>query len=226
MKTSVNTFTSKLKTFIYPLFLFFSLGRVKLDALGAYHKRNYASPSPTYVKDLVLMKWGGLATWVETGTNVGKTTELLANFGKEVFSIEPSKELFELAGLRLKERNNVTLVLGTSEESLGPILQELVDKGHADLSFWLDGHYSEGNTFRGENETSVIQELKEISKIASRLNSVSVMIDDVRCFRPVLPIWANYPDLNHLVNWANSLNLFWTIEHDIFIATNRDISLK
>lgn len=47
-------------------------------------KRGFASPAPQFVKWLVLEKWGGKHTWVETGTYKGETTAHLARFSKMV----------------------------------------------------------------------------------------------------------------------------------------------
>ena len=220
-----STLLTKVKSLFYPLFVFLSLGRVKLDSLSAYHKRNYGVPSPKYVKELVLLRWGGQATWIETGTAFGETTKILAENSSYVFSIEPSKLLHETALKKLLGLPNVSLIFGTSEEKFGSLLSNLIDNATLDISFWLDGHFSHGSTYLGKNETSIVSELAEISKVASKISKITVLVDDVRCFRPTQPQWGNYPDLNFLVDWANSLGLFWTIEHDIFIATNRDISL-
>jgi hypothetical protein len=47
------------------------------------------------------------------------------------------------------------------------------------------------------------------------------MVDDARIFNPGILQFESYPKLFELAEWAEHNQLFWTIEHDIFIATNR-----
>ena len=87
-----------------------------------------------------------------------------------------------------------------------------------DVSFWLDGHYSGGDTYQGPLDTPIREELNEISQMLDQLNSVSVFVDDIRCFDPSSQEYSQYPSRNWLAQWADQNGLNWTIEHDIFIA--------
>lgn len=164
---------------------------------------------------------GGEETWVETGTYLGQTTAFLAQFGSEVVSIEPSLIHFENAQNRFRNIGNIKLVFGYSEEQLEKIMLTFIKNDVSDVSFWLDGHYSGGTTVQGNKETPIREELSVISRYKTQLKSVSVMIDDVRNFNPSLIQFMNYPKLSELVQWADQNDLFWTIDHDIFVATNR-----
>src|SRR5262249_42641187 len=57
--------------------------------------REFAAPSTDLVKQKVLLR-NGLrdAIWVETGTFMGDTTDLLSSVAKIVFSVEPEPALF------------------------------------------------------------------------------------------------------------------------------------
>lgn len=101
------------------------------------------------------------------------------------------------------------------------MLRSLSVADRVDISFWLDGHFSGENTFQGPSDTPIRQELTTIGEHLSDFSRVSVLIDDVRCFNPSVSEYSNYPDISFLVDWAKSHKLFWTIEHDIFIATNK-----
>lgn len=46
--------------------------------------------------------------------------------------------------------------------------------------FWLDGHYSGGNTSNGEKETTIMEELKRIC--AHSVINYVILIDDAREF--------------------------------------------
>ncbi len=184
-------------------------------------KRGFASPAPQFVKWLVLENWGGKETWVETGTYKGETTAHLARFSKMVYSIEPSLDFAKSASQKFINQDNIEILSGLSEVELPKLLRSLSVTEQADISFWLDGHFSGENTFQGPSDTPIRQELTTIGEHLSDFSRVSVLIDDVRCFNPSVSAYSNYPDVSFLVEWAKSHKLFWTIEHDIFIATNR-----
>ena len=67
-------------------------------------------------------------------------------------------------------------------------------------------------------ETPIRTELECIRFCRNKLGKIVILIDDVRCFRPDLREFADYPSLNFLVEWANANHFEWSIEHDIFIA--------
>ena len=184
-------------------------------------RRGFSSPAPQFVKWLVLKNWGGKETWIETGTYRGETTARLANFSNMVYSIEASPEFAKTAQHKFRDQRKVQILSGLSETQLPGLLKSLSVTERYDVSFWLDGHFSGENTFQGPSDTPIMQELETIAKHLNDFSLVSVLIDDVRCFDPSIPEYSSYPEITYLVNWANSHNLFWTVEHDIFIATNR-----
>jgi len=178
-------------------------------------KRNYYAPSPHFIKQRCLLRNGfPVATWVETGTFLGQTTRLLAKYGTYVYSIEPEPSLFARARLIFNSHSNVEIMNGTSED-IFPILLPRIS---GDVNFWLDGHYSSGITFKGAQDTPILDELNCISRNINKFDKICVMIDDIRCFNPRLPEYSSYPPLETLVDWAIKHNLVWHIEHDIFIA--------
>jgi len=187
----------------------------KFRGFRDWESRGYSLPVPRDVKEAVILR-NGIAggTWIETGTHLGDTAELLATVADQVHTIEPAKELFEKARIRLSHLRNVIVHLGTSEDTLEPILQ----KTQGNVTFWLDGHYSAGVTFKGKSDTPILEELNLIAKYRSQFQGIAVLIDDVRCFNPQLTEFSEYPAKAFLVNWSLEQKLAWTIEHDIFIA--------
>lgn len=180
--------------------------------------RGYASPSPHSIKQATIMRNGFAdATWVETGTYLGQTTKFLSKSAKQVFSIEPEPKLFRAAASFFKSYANVEILNGTSEEVLPTLLPRILGT----VNFWLDGHYSAGVTFKGQQETPVLDELRAIDQNLGRFERVCVLIDDLRCFDPEVPAYTSYPSLDALVDWARRNNLKWHIEHDIFCAKTR-----
>lgn len=183
--------------------------------LVAWRKRQYAAPSPHFIKQVCLAR-NGLpnATWVETGTFLGQTTQYLSTRARHVYSIEPEPTLFANAEKRFKNCANVKILHGTSE-AVFPGLLPIIS---GDVNFWLDGHYSAGITFKGEQDTPIVDELESISANISRFGRICVLVDDIRCFNPQLPEYATYPSLDVLIDWARANGLLWHIEHDIFVA--------
>ncbi|MBU1425732.1 MAG: hypothetical protein KKH12_08480 [Gammaproteobacteria bacterium] len=178
-------------------------------------ERQYAAPSLAHIKRAVLLRLGAPnAIWVETGTFMGDTAALLALEAREVYTIEPDRTLFEKAESRFFSNPSVHVIHGLSEEVFPTLLPTL----SGTVNFWLDGHYSGGITHQGPTDCPVREELSNIEKNLARYANVTVLIDDIRCFDPTVPEYADYPDVNFLVDWARNNNLLWHIEHDIFVA--------
>lgn len=112
---------------------------------------------------------------------------------------------------------SINVVNGISEGVFPVLLPTLRGK----INFWLDGHFSGGITHQGPTDCPVREELTSIEKNLSLYDGVVVLIDDIRCFNPSIPEYSDYPDLDYLVNWARKNNLYWYIEHDIFIAKSK-----
>jgi len=169
-------------------------------------------PAPNYVKYRVLEREflrSGIC--IETGTYLGETTSKLSKMYPLVVSIEPDEKLHSFVKMRLKRKSNVELVLGTSETRLSEVLSRVKDG--SDVNFWLDGHFSGGFTFLGENVMPIIQELKVISDNLARLDSVVVAIDD---FRDLSCSSSGDLSRDFLVKFAQENSLTWNVEHDMF----------
>ncbi len=180
--------------------------------------RQYASPSPAHIKRAVLLRLGKPnAIWVETGTFMGDTAALLAVGSKAVYTIEPDRKLYEMAVKRFEKDRHIHPIHGLSEKVFPSLLPTL--KGS--VNFWLDGHFSGGITHQGPTDCPVREELENIEKFCGDYESVVILIDDIRCFNPLISEYSDYPDVDHLVNWARKNELSWHIEHDIFIAKSK-----
>ena len=199
----------------------FNYSIVNMQGFKDWRNSDFPSPLPPQMKIKVLKRWGGVGTWVESGTYFGKTSHALSQFSNQVYTIEPDPKLHEAAAKKYGKISNIRFINGLSEEKLVEILDGLDYEEKKDISFWLDGHFSAGVTFKGPTDTPIIHELETIEREISKFEQVTVLVDDVRCFNPENPNYSSYPDLNYLVSWAQKLNLFWIIEYDMFIATNR-----
>jgi len=176
----------------------------------------YFEHSPQFIKQEVFLKYGiKNAKWIETGTCHGITTKFLADNYPQVYSIEPSKDLYDRAVQNFKGRN-VDLFNNCSEN----VLPDLLSKLNGDINFWLDGHYSGGVTFKGKKDCPVEDELLAINENISNFTKITILIDDVRCFLAKSPDYDSYPSIDYLVDWSRKNKFYWRIEHDIFIMRN------
>jgi hypothetical protein len=166
-------------------------------------------------KEDVLTRNGlAYATWVETGTYLGDTTEFLARHARMVFSVEPGPQLFADASKRFAHHTNVGIFNGLSEDVLPVLLPGL----SGDVCFWLDGHYTDESTHKGPQDTPILDELNCIGDNIARFDHVVVLIDDVHLFNGQTHIYGAYPRIEQITEWALAAKLNWHIEHDIFVA--------
>jgi hypothetical protein len=189
--------------------------KISLDFvdLWVWRSSGFCLPAPESVKRSVLASFGfGLGTWVETGTFLGDTTSWLGRHGTVVWSIEASPELCAVAQRRFQHRPNVNVVCGESQLVLGEVLTNI----EGSIGFWLDGHYSGGDTHRGVEICPVETELGLIGSALGRLGDVVVFVDDVRLFVAD----DGYPGLEVLVAWATQHGFSWIIQHDVFVAAS------
>jgi hypothetical protein len=115
--------------------------------------------------------------FVETGTYLGDTVEVLRHYFDEVFSIELSEKLYKLNKERFQGKENVSLWLGDSGRLLPQVLQH-VSAGR--ILFWLDAHYSGAGTAVEERECPLLAELTAIA--AHERKDHCLVIDDAHMF--------------------------------------------
>ena len=121
--------------------------------------------------------------FVETGTWHGDTVALAIFAGiKDIFSIELSEELYLSNVQKFKNHPNVHLFCGDSGNALYDIIKDV----NTNITFWLDGHYSGGNTAGEVGQWPVLKELEQIKK--HPLKNHIILIDDIRLFGKVCPI--------------------------------------
>jgi hypothetical protein len=179
-----------------------------------WSRSRWKLPAPAVVKKEVLLRYRiPDAGWIETGTYLGETSSFLARNSKnhQVFSLEPSLELFRFATKKWRKISNLTIVNESSETGFENTLKKI--KGN--VNFWLDGHNSGDITYLGEQFSPIELELTLIEKYIANFPETSVFVDDVRLFVGI----DGYPKIGEIVRWAESIGLNWKVEHDIFIAS-------
>lgn len=145
-------------------------------------------------------------TFIETGTYLGDTVSVMREVFDEVYSIELSEDLHRQAAERFAGDEKVILLLGNSSEKLREAVRMSADPS---VIFWLDAHWSGGNTARAIENTPIVNELEAIQK--HQLERSIVMIDDLRYFINIPKGFAvheanyGYPLLHELLEHVRKL---------------------
>lgn len=111
-----------------------------------------------------------------------------------IYSIELSEKLYKEAKEEFKGFSHIELICGDS----GVELANLLPRIHEPTLFWLDGHYSGGETARGEEVTPIYKELLQI--LSSSCREHVIVIDDARLFDSD----PSYPSTEDIKNFINS----------------------
>jgi hypothetical protein len=119
---------------------------------------------------------------VESGTYKGGTVRFCAPRMDRVISVELDPQLFDAARRRFKTEPGVQILEVVSQLTEPPLI-------------WLDGHYSGGETARGE---VVEPALAILDRLTTRPPRSTVVIDDLRLFG----LAPDFPTLDALVAHA------------------------
>lgn len=136
-------------------------------------------PTPHTVKQRAIAQYGRrfrARVLIETGTYVGDMVDAQRGNFREVYSIELSPEYARRATERFAADQHIHIVQGDSADGLAGILKRVSER----CVFWLDGHYSGGDTARGALEYPVLRELAQIGEHGIRDHVI--LIDDARLF--------------------------------------------
>ena len=113
--------------------------------------------------------------FIETGTNIGGTTFALEPYFEKIHTIEFSEKLHNDTKNRYTG-NKINFILGDSSivfETLLPTITE-------NCIFFLDGHWSGGDTGKSNKDCPLDEEITHINNLFT--NSAIIIIDDFRLF--------------------------------------------
>jgi hypothetical protein len=172
-----------------------------------------ALPAPPQVKQTIVASYQeqfDLRVLVETGTFMGDMIMAQRYRFDRIYSIELSRALYEQASFRFRRFPHITIVHGDS----GSVLPSMTSTLPAGTLFWLDGHWSGGDTSRGEKLTPILKELEAILRRPA--GSDVILIDDARCFDGA----DDYPAISTIQDkilscWPGTR---FTVEHDVMRA--------
>lgn len=163
--------------------------------LRRWEAKGHPCPPPHRIKQEALCKYRdqfGTRILVETGTFRGDMMHAMAGQFDQLYSIELSEQLFQKAKERFQDRPHVTILQGDS----GRVLGDLIPKLSSTTLFWLDGHYSAGETAKGEKDTPIYEELAHILD-DQRFQHI-VLVDDARLFGTD-PSYPKYEEIESFV---------------------------
>lgn len=174
-------------------------------------------------KDIVveLARLNGATVFVETGTFHGATARWASDYFDIVHTIERAEGLYTLHGKELAQVKHVTPHLGDSRDILPSIIRGIGDRRAV---YWLDGHWSGGET-AGESDECPL--LDELACVSSRTEDI-ILIDDARYFlcAPPPPYnpsqWPTIPAILNALAGSARRSFVQIVDDVIFIVPNED----
>jgi hypothetical protein len=178
-------------------------------AVAKWERDGRPAPPPHIVKQRNIHEYRqryGLEVLVETGTFKGDMVEAMKRDFRKLYSIELADHFHVAAVQRFYNDPHVKILHGDS----GKVLSELVPQLDGPALFWLDGHYSAGNTARGDKDTPVMEELGHI--FARPDFKCVILIDDARLFEGKSE--QVYPSVDEVKAFVARHRPDWKVEVD------------
>lgn len=153
---------------------------------------------PGIPEDIVLYfkKTYDITSFIETGTYKGGTSLWASKYFQNVHTVEFSEIIYQQAQNNLKNIKNVNAVFGDSRK----FLKDLIVKNIEPSIFWLDAHWSVGDTYGEGDECPLLDELYIIN---SKKNKHIILVDDARFFLTPPPRPHNihfFPDIKEIID--------------------------
>lgn len=181
--------------------------------------------SPLFLKKL--QDTFNVYMFIESGTLFGATTNNACSIFNQIHTVELSSFLYSYNFERFKNNKNVYVYNGDSGIIFRDILQSVPERA----IFWLDGHYSEGYTAKGELNTPIMQELEAIGQ--HKIKDHIILIDDIRLFdngnkKIIGTSLEGYPTLSIIIDKILSINKSYKfiVIGDLLMAYQTDNNIK
>ncbi|HEY4504029.1 MAG TPA: hypothetical protein VJJ28_02895 [Candidatus Paceibacterota bacterium] len=144
--------------------------------------------------------------FVETGTYKGEMVEAMRRKFKKIYTIELADGLYEKARVKFAKYPHIHLFHGDSQQILPKILKEINEP----TLFWIDAHWSGGETTFINAHSPVQYELQFI--LDHHIKNHVILIDDVRNFVGI----DGYPKSSAIEQMAKSYGYEFENKDDIF----------
>ena len=150
-----------------------------------------------------------IETFIETGTYKGAMVNAIKDEFKNIYSIELSKKLHEEANNKFSQYSHIKIIQGDS----GKVLPKLLKNIKQPSLFWLDAHYSLGETARATLDCPILEEIRAI--LSHNIKNHIVLIDDAWGFG----MFKDWPKLNDFKEFVISINnhLHYEIKNQVII---------
>jgi hypothetical protein len=167
-----------------------------------------------------LARLSNSAIFVETGTYHGDTTRWASNHFEIVHTIERAESLYNLHSNQLAQIKGVTPHLGDSRDILPQIVRDIDSQTAV---YWLDGHWSGGETAGEYDECPLLDELRCLEPHRS-----IILIDDARLFLCAPPFphnpsqWPTISDIIAVLSAAAKSPFVQIVDDVIFVVPNEN----
>ena len=152
---------------------------LQAESLNFYYPKSKTENLRTDLM-LTLKNLFKVKAFIESGTHLAGTALEASKVFDKVYTIELSKEYYKISKTKLLSNPNTHIYLGDS----GKILYQILPRISGPILFYLDGHWSEQNTARGDSITPIMNEIHAIKTVV-KPNAV-ILVDDVRLFQSSL----------------------------------------
>ena len=140
--------------------------------------------------------------------NVDEMAKAGVNFGHRISKLHPKMKQY-VAGIK----NNVHIFMGNSGTILPKIIKQIPT--NKTITFWLDAHYSGGQTSFFEKKCPILDELNSIKEHI--IKEHTILIDDMRLFGTEAHDNIQISEITDLILSINP-NYKFTFEGDILVA--------
>jgi hypothetical protein len=157
-----------------------------------------------------------LRVFIETGTYCGDTAAWAACHFDSVTTIEYSREIHQEAVGRHGKIQNINFILGDSRA----VLKTIVPKLSNPAVFWLDSHWSGGQTYGANDECPLLEEIRTLHM---QKCTHFLFIDDARLFTspPPRPHRVDeWPSIDEVIEAVKSCNddYYIVLIEDVIVA--------
>ncbi len=183
---------------------------VSLKTYWEWLKDGKPNPPPHIVKQMIIKEYTNrfhCPIFFETGTYKGDMIFSVKNKFEKVYSVELSRELYRNARRRFESFKNIYLLEGDSAQVLPLVINDIQQP----CLFWLDGHYSAGETAQAGKKSPIEDEIATI--LGHAIDNHVVLIDDAREFLGQ----GGYPNLDEFIKFVKRKrgDLSINVENDI-----------
>jgi hypothetical protein len=130
-------------------------------------------------------------TFIETGTYIGDTIFGMEQHFNKLYTIELS-DFYYNNTKKSYTGNKINFLLGDSSKVFPLILSDIDDNA----IFFLDGHWSSGDTGKGDKDCPLLEEVSHINHMFK--NKAILIVDDCRLFGrgPINGLNEDWTDIN------------------------------